>query len=667
MSSVRSQVERWERALSVLDDAVFLDLAKNFIGKIPTPFHKPQITDRLTTLFSSSEFLDQLEARLSKLDRRILAGAVLLGSASQDELCSIFMGEHDYVHLQQNVVNLEERLLLVPDPDATSLALMINPLVAHRLIHRSLRLTDLVPSPMMTNDDLPFSVVPVDRRIIRALASLHIHGSLGNQERSERLLASRYAQPVFGASDASQLERLYTYDRLLFQEQAIRIKGKRTSVDVHAIAHLLALDEHQLRWLLFQASWERVMKRSDIRSLRLWFDTFLLLLEHIPVFDESGLARLCTLALLRTGLRVEDLGQLIGILRAAGIGVYPPASPENGKVIAMQPQLDSDLTISFTEDVPPVSHDDILHVIALVRKVDVVTTYEIHKSTILRAFDSNLSVQIILRYLDGLTHKVPEHLKRLIHQWHDEFNAIAIYDGILVKTDDRLGRIITALPALQEHLVTMIDEHIFLFNRDTEPQWRDILADTGIGVLPSSIGSRPVTESIVHEEGPHLDADFSSQELRRDLELLAKSEGPCSTEDADFTKHLRSAIMERELKAPEREELLARLERKLILVPSQISASDGRTQTMEASGFDYQGKVNLSKSAVNSPHVLLELHILDDDGETQVYLSEVKEFIKDAKDSAIRVRLLPHGEEKVIPIGKVFRMRKLRRSIFFQA
>ena len=133
-----------------------------------------------------------------------------------------------------------------------------------------------------------------------------------------------------------------------------------------------------------------------------------------------------------------------------------------------------------------------------------------------------------------------------------------------------------------------------------------------------------------------------------------------------FLDELREAINKKTLSRAEREELLARLERRLILLPSQIAASDGRTQTMEASGFDYQGKINLSKATVNSAAYLLELSVLDPDGTPQVLMTEVKEFIKDAREAAIRVRILPAGEEKVFSIGKIFRMRRLRRSIFLQ-
>ncbi|MGI6480131.1 MAG: hypothetical protein ACOXZ2_00870 [Sphaerochaetaceae bacterium] len=46
----------------------------------------------------------------------------------------------------------------------------------------------------------------------------------------------------------------------------------------------------------------------------------------------------------------------------------------------------------------------------------------------------------------------------------------------------------------------------------------------------------------------------------------------------------------------------------------------------------------------------------------------MKEIISGSttQETAVRVSILPGKEEKVISIAKVFRVRKLRRSIFFQ-
>ena len=47
-------------------------------------------------------------------------------------------------------------------------------------------------------------------------------------------------------------------------------------------------------------------------------------------------------------------------------------------------------------------------------------------------------------------------------------------------------------------------------------------------------------------------------------------------------------------------------------------------------------------------------------------LTEAKEFINTAPEPSIRVLVLPHGEERVLSLKTLFKVRKLKRSVFFQ-
>ena len=280
----------------------------------------------------------------------------------------------------------------------------------------------------------------------------------------------------------------------------------------------------------------------------------------------------------------------------------------------------------------------------------------------MRAFDLGLSVDDIISYLKNLTHTEFRHLENLIHHWRDEFSSITIYDGIVVKADERQSRIIEALPQLQEHIVTTIGSGLFLFSRSTETTWREILTATGIGFLPASVTQKVLQDEMEETMDYHEAEDDKNHVDSISLRL------PESSVDTQInpSEKLKKAKIAKTSNPSQREEMLARLERKLILVPEQISALQGPSQTMQASGFDYQGKINLCKAAVNSTSDLLELHVLDDMGNTQMLLVEAKEFIPSVKEPSIRVQVLPQGEERVISLNTLFKVRKLRRSVFFQ-
>ncbi|MGI6432484.1 MAG: hypothetical protein ACOXZ4_01270 [Sphaerochaetaceae bacterium] len=139
-----------------------------------------------------------------------------------------------------------------------------------------------------------------------------------------------------------------------------------------------------------------------------------------------------------------------------------------------------------------------------------------------------------------------------------------------------------------------------------------------------------------------------------------------NTSDA-IKKELKAVIYSKGLSKVQKEELLARVEQNAAsCLYTQIVAHNAPSQTQEASGFDFQGKANLCKGAVNSKTDLIEMHLMHPNGELEVLLTEMKELIKDSDEVMVRVHTLPDSVEKIIALNKVFRVRKKRRSLFFQ-
>lgn len=669
--TLRNHIEAWEHALALLADDIYLDIVRNFMGKVPTPFHKPLLTKKLTNLFSTEEFIRRIESSFSDLDRRILTGAYVLGTPTQSELCSLFEGAVPYATLQQNVVNLEERLLLVPNPDALeeSGQLMLNPLLRERLLTSSLSIGDLFP-PSDTEAKPSYRLSDGDPKIVRALLSLHIHASLGSLDRSERLLRNKYIKAIFGREEPHTIEQIVQYNRLLFHTQVVCEQGKNSIVVNNRAETLIAAKPATLQYLLFRTAWQTLSTATETAlsttELSSFFSIFSILVNTATLTEEVDIKIACRIAALKSGLPLPDFDELLTILETVGLTTTPLTSDELIEdPPRLTPTIDSDLTISFTQDIPVIPGKANLHSLAIVKKVDIVSSYEINKATILKAFDLGLTVEDILHYLEALTKNIPQSLKDSLGHWQQEYTAITIYDGIVVKTDERLSRIIDALPTLQPYILATIGPGIYLLSREEEPKWRDILTSTGIGLLPSSIGDNPKE---THPSTPLEINRDSHAHFARLLDELPEERPPFEPV-TDFQNELHTLVRKKSFNKAEKEELQARIERKLLLVPSQIVALQGHSKTMQASGFDFQGKVNLCKATINSKIDLLELQMLDEDGNSHILLTEAKELISssDAQGASIRVSVLPEQEEKVIPIAKVFRVRKLRRSIFFQS
>lgn len=661
MRQQSSETRLWERALSQLSDTTYLDIVRNFIATIPTPFHKPQLTAQLTSLFNQIEFQKQIVARLSLDDRRLLSAIWALGHPTQDEVCLIFSRRIPYAQLWQQLVNLEERLLVVPHPDRPSNRneLIINPLL-RSVLAPYISVNLLFRDEMIEHVESSYRFQSGNRTLMRALMSLHIHEDMGNRERSERLIRSRYIPSVFSLPTLPP-ELIMEYNRLLFDQHVLRERGKQTKFIQEAAQRLLEMDTETLLMHLCLSAWRHHMhldnqhQRLPHSTIWQFFSTLINVLQTVSICTEEELITAVQFALFYVGISHAVNAHFLSFLASLGLTKQEPSS-----VHEMQNQrctIDSDLTISYSGTLYPIEKMDYLHLIAIVRKVDVVCTYEITKLSMMRAYDIGLSENQIIAYLHGLTSQNFASLKSLMKQWRQEFSSLVIYDGVVVVADERQSRIIEALPQLQDYIIAHITRGIYLFSRKNERIWRDILTAAGSGLLPSSIGEEEPIPVIPHEsESIHQANDISLPTGEIFLNVPIESQYAA----------LRKRILTHTTDSLERNELLDRLERKLILIPSQVQAIRGPSQTLQASGFDHQGKVNLCKTAVKSAGDLLELQLLDDEGNTEILLAEAKEIIKTGQESSVRVHLLPTGEQRVIPINLVFKLKKLRRSIFFE-
>lgn len=660
-----SNIGLWEQSLAMLGDTVYLDIVRNFLGKIPTPFHKPLLTKRLAELFLNPEFQKQLLLRLSPMDRMLLSVIHVLGTPTQEEVCSLHSETLPYSTILNSLVNIEERLLVVPNPFASSgrREIMLNPLVKDLLISHELSYSAIFGE---SNDDgvQRYILSGADPNIVRALVSLHIHERLGNRERSNRLIRSKFSAMIFGFEDTRDIELLVAYNDLLFHKGVVSQFGKRVRVEVEMANSLLLSDPLVLQRLLFVSAWLGSFPPNEPSplpeaSLHKFFATMRIMLDTVPIASEEPLLFACKLAAATHRIPSNMVERLWSLLHQVGLSPSRMEGPHKS-AHSVKPTIDTDLTISYSGVVPTVDGKDLLHILSIVRKVDVVSSYEITKGSIMRAFDFGYSVDDIVSYLRGLTHANLDGLVNLINHWKEEFSSISIYDGIVVKSDERHARIIGALPALQEHIIATIAPGIFLFSRKTEMVWREVLVATGIGYLPASIG-------IEEQEGEHKSSAMIVSSIGEEAPIdLAVFPLDPTAHDGDSERTLRNMIISKISNPTEREGLLSRLERKLILVPQQIFTALGPVQTMQASGFDYQGKMNLCKSAVNSQSDLLELHILDGNGERELLLAEAKEFIPSNEAPSLRVQTIPQGEERLIPLTALFKVRKLKRSVFFE-
>jgi hypothetical protein len=140
--------------------------------------------------------------------------------------------------------------------------------------------------------------------------------------------------------------------------------------------------------------------------------------------------------------------------------------------------IDSDQTISYLGNR---LMDDILYRFTFIEVLDRQKRYRLTKESFLRGLDSGLSYREIEQYLqENSSTAMHSLLLKQLGMLNERYQAITVYDALLLSCDERTAHVVQNLPALAEHRYKSISPTLFLMRRDTEETWRQILASAGL-------------------------------------------------------------------------------------------------------------------------------------------------------------------------------------------
>jgi hypothetical protein len=114
----------------------------------------------------------------------------------------------------------------------------------------------------------------------------------------------------------------------------------------------------------------------------------------------------------------------------------------------------------------------------------------------------------------------------------------------------------------------------------------------------------------------------------------------------------------------ERDELEARIERRLVLRESQLAGAVIRYEKLEARGLDYVGKASVARQAIALKSAV-EAWWTGPEGKTERILGVPAALEKQGGESVLALSPLPGGQELLrLPLGKISLLRRIKQSIF---
>lgn len=596
--------------LASLSDDRFLETASLYLGKVEMPFNKARLTEALSAFFSDAELCHAIVARCDDEDAALISAVCFLKGASADELVSL--SEEGRLRTLMRLRSLEKRMLLLSAPDG-----------------RYYPADFLDYAPILSSAFLPRREYARDTRIeecIQGMLSLIAVGAFRtNVQRASRSFVS--ADLVSHFPLLTEKEALLLFASLLsagLEYGFVRDEGGYAALDMALSGEFLSLDTSMQAAVISmkgeQCSTAELMKRASLFSL---------------LSATSSLQLPISLGLAGSQEELEAFISEWGFLLSEG------RRREEGSST-----ISADFTL-FSRSFAGSS----IYMYASLSKADTLVTYELTRESVKAGFDAGLTAENILKSLDGLG-SVPSIVRERVSSWYTSYEKIRVYDSLYVEADERSARLISSLPLLQIHIVRRIGDTGFLFRRKTEEQWRRIMMYSGLDMVGR-------TE---REEGFTV-TEQSADEIRKLPEGLSAftpyslagfPEERTEAQNRFRENLLRLTVNERIKDKAEKDGYLSYLSKGYIISDSQIVKGKQFPHPRSATGFDFQGKLQLLSSVRGDYNTPVSLTLED-----ETVIGVVLSLEKKAENSTVIVEKADDDSTLEIPVARIFLIRTI--------
>lgn len=606
--------------LNTLDENYYFFIANNILGKIPTPFHKPVLNQRILSFLLNEDNRKSIRSSIDCDERRYLSLLLIAGEASSKQIQSFFPSD-SYPMVVTRMCGLKDRLIVMFSEGRYK----INPVLEDIV-------SDVFDASLLfgENKGKTISEPFADRNVLSAYLNLLISGAVPVREaNTHHFVKSDRLEKVFPQFGKAQSTRMFTLIKdLALKEKVVSIRETRFILDRKRSEALLSLDPLCLVTKAVHGAEAKVMS------------CILGILRENAIKEES-LVRFYSIL---SGEDEEPTTQILEDISAFGIICKKDGFYYLNQAILSEKQkqshlsIDSDMEVSYI-GIP--NENDILFMFADIKVCDKLIRYSVTKSSFTRALELGLTRNQIQSYL-GIQDN--EQLK----SWENSFSRISLYDGIVIRGDDLISRIIRMHPEMKKHVICELSDGVFLMERSSYHVWQEILAHA------IDMPHLPLPLSNAEVEDNHLEM---SEEKLPVFELPvshpSESEENWKTIEADLLSYA-------EQNGCTSDTLKELIRSRLIVSRSQIGKDCRYASMPSASGFDYNAKLSIIRAALKSqkdegaPLLRLELP------EETIIAQPIEILRGNSNSSVLKAKVLPDGIDRSIPVSSIFKVTVLR-------
>ena len=676
-------VDFWKASIMTLPENAFFELLRTVFGKIKTPFSKHVLMNDLERFLLRDDIKNNIANYISRDDSLVIAAVAALNEPVPGDLDVFFAGELSYTALHDLIVNLEERFILYrffeEDQGRRISRLALNPVLEPVLAPIAADSSLLFPSiaangaPPAGEETTPNKSFVIDDRILAALLSFvsrnrlffrtggGIRQKVGNTAKTLfpglpletvidglRVLGLFFAE---GETLVPDYQRFTAFDALSRQERM-----------AYCAAGILSYEpvDNFSPWLF----------RAKVRNYAEVVSMVYNLMDPERLYPRTTLRKLAYLPNENNSDKIIDVMEKTGHIVPVSDKYWRRASLTEASA-SVSIVMDTPFTLLVY---PEIAYNDALSIAAFANVIEAGMTvrFELSRDSAVQAFNRGFSADAIIELLRRLScNRIDENVLFTLRDWEKRHGEVVLRRGLVLTLSPEQRHLAETKP-LAKLIVETLAPGVYMLPESAEESAAQALGKAGVAIIAhrgECRGEEPSSDALRHFFQPLPAARPPAGKISP-----AERAGGGSLASILIDK-FHSILKEMRLSGEARDELTARIDRRLVLSETQLKDAVVRYEKLEARGLDYVGKALIAKQAVamQSPvEVVLPAgrqkqdrvfgipKALEKMGSESVLVIELLEGGETGDHDTIRVP----GDTIRIPLGKISLLRRIKKSIF---
>lgn len=692
------KVLAWRKYIATLEEEEFFDIIRIYLGEVRTPYNKQDLVEDLSAFLRKNENKDGIIRLLSGIDLKILTAIRFIPGADAKKVAGFFSSSMSQKHVEAHIDNLMQRLIIfcMEAEGKGGKRLCLNPLLEEKLLEM-LDIDMLLPS---YQKQLDMSAMPdvLDEGKTAAMMSYvlahpdlckangdfkkkdaeEIAQKMGDVDQAQVLMNSLRNLGIFtenssGKKLLADWDKAESLARLNSPQQKIYLcvanLGHLTRGSMYETAQLLydtlecAKDSHYGREALLRLSFLIKQKDMDRNLSRMAASRFQSLLSRSPYEDQEQ--------------PIENLEASMGKALDAAIAfgyIVKEGEDEEGKAIycvnpkffegkeAQNSKKKGSVSIdaAFTFMVMPgLTLSEFLPLIKFLElmKYDKVLSFQINKPSAMRSFDMGLDAQKIRDIISGYTdYPIPQNLDVSLDEWFGSYSSASLYKGYVLKVSGENETKVKRNPFISSHIIEVLAPGLYLLDFADDNMAQAAIKHCGMDFIGK----------VKTKEKNRGSCDFFSLQ-KNSGKMSCAASGKKRTDDRQLKKEqdallesLKNKVCSMKIPQEQKDGLLSRIDRRLIINEDQLRPESVRFEKLEALAMDYQGKLHVIENSV----LAKSLVEITSGEEEEAFLGEVTALSKYEGEAEVTVRR-EDGKEKTFSVSKASLVRKVIRPLTF--